>query len=221
MAEKRDSNDPLSLKVRIIGWLAAMLIRLFCLTYRWDVVDHAGVKTGLPDRSLIWAFWHNSVFALPGAYERYFSSRTGAVLTSASKDGALIASVMKSYGIASVRGSSSRRGASALLGLTDWIKRGHDVVITPDGPRGPRYRLAPGMIKLAQVTGAGIVLIRVESSSFWQFNSWDRFKVPKPFSKLRVIFEAIQTIEPELEDEAFEAERARIESVLNANNETD
>jgi len=221
MFGNRVNSGALSFKARMIGGLAAALMRMMCLTYRWEVVDTTGLLADLPERSLIWAFWHNRVFALPVAYKKYFSSRSGAVLTSASKDGEIIAAVMAVFGIDSVRGSSSRKGASALLGLTDWIKRGHDVVITPDGPRGPCYRLAPGLIKLAQVTGAGIVPMRVEAASVWRFNSWDRFQVPKPFSRIRVIFEAVQTIDPELENQAFELERARIESILNPYNETD
>ncbi len=221
MAGNPKHRDKLSLKGRIIGGLAAGLIRLFCLTYRWKIEDPEKILGHFPEGSLIWAFWHNRVFALPGAYKRYFKERSGAVLTSASKDGELIAASMGAFGLASVRGSSSRRGASALLGLSDWIKRGYDVAITPDGPRGPRYHLAPGMIKLAQVTGAQILPIRVESSSVWRFKSWDHFQLPKPFARVTVIFEPLQTIDPDLEDEAFEHERARIESILNPNNETD
>ncbi len=221
MVGNRVNRGKLSFKARVIGGLAAALMRMMCLTYRWEVVDTTGLLSDLPKTSLIWTFWHNRVFALPVAYKKYFSSRSGAVLTSASRDGEIIAAVMAVFGIDSVRGSSSRRGASALLGLTDWIKRGHDVVITPDGPRGPCYRLAPGLIKLAQVTGAGIVPMRVEADSVWRFKSWDRFQVPKPFSRLRVIFEAVQNIDPELEGEAFESERARVESILNPYNETD
>ena len=223
MPERKKKRDEISFKGRAIGKLAATLIRCLCMTYRWEVVDNSGVlNDGFPDGSLIWTFWHNRVLALPGTYKRYFHSRSGAVLTSASKDGEIIAATMEEFGISAVRGSSSRRGASALLALVDWIKRGYDVVITPDGPRGPRYRLAPGIIKLAQVTGAGILPIRAEAASVWRFDTWDKFQVPKPFTRIRLILEPIQSIDPELADkEEFESERIRIESILNPNNETD
>jgi len=221
MPEKQNTIKPLSLRARFIGWAAATLIRFCCFTYRWELVDLAGLGRGLPDRSLIWTFWHNRVFVLPCAYKRYLKSRSGAVLTSASKDGEMIAATMAAFGVDSVRGSSSRRGASALLGLTDWIKQGYDVAITPDGPRGPRYKLAPGIVKLAQVTQAAILPIRIEAASVWRFDSWDHFQVPKPFTRVRVVFEPLQTVQAELDETAFEKERLRIESMLNPNDETD
>ncbi len=219
--DKKEIRQDLSLKSRILGGTAANLIRLLSCGYRWKVEDPDGILENLPDHPMIWTFWHNRIFVLPGAYRRYLKSRNGAVLTSASKDGEVLAAALAAFGVAAVRGSSSRRGASALLGLTDWIKNGYDVAITPDGPRGPRYKLAPGVIKLAQVTGAAILPVRVNYGSTWTFNSWDKFRFPKPFSKITLILEPLEFIDSELEGEAFESERVRIESILNPHNEID
>lgn len=211
----------LSPKARRIGWAAAALIRLFSLTFRWRLHDRSGITEVEPEKPMIWIFWHNRIFALPTAYKKYMSSRKGAILTSASNDGAIIAATVARFGCSAVRGSSSRRGATAFLGLLGWLKDGFDIAIVPDGPRGPRYRLGPGVVKLAGMTDALILPIRLEYRSKWVFKSWDRFQLPKPFSVVDVYFEPCESIPAELDDAAFELERQRIEKILNPNDETD
>lgn len=208
-------------KSRRIGWLASWLIRILSCTYRFRLHDPGGISSHPPEAPMIWIFWHNRIFVLPVVYKKFLRSRRGAILTSASKDGAIIASIVARFGCASIRGSSSRRGAAALLGLIDWIKGGYDVAIVPDGPRGPLYHMGPGVIKLAEVTRAAILPVRIEYASAWKFSSWDRFQLPKPFTKVDVYFEPLETVPEELDDEAFELERKRIETVLNPDHETD
>tara|TARA_R110000850_G_scaffold249163_1_gene374057 strand:- start:592 stop:1266 length:675 start_codon:yes stop_codon:yes gene_type:complete len=211
----------LSAKARRIGWVGSVVIRVFALTFRWRLHDPDGVSERPPDHPMIWTFWHNRIFVLPVVYPRYFKARRGAILTSASKDGEIIASVCSHFGVAAVRGSSSRRGVAALLGLIDWINDDYDVAVVPDGPRGPRYRLGPGIIKLAQMTDAKILPIRVEYGSAWIFKSWDRFQLPKPFTTVNVYLEPLESVPENLDDEAFEKERQRIETVMNPDHETD
>jgi lysophospholipid acyltransferase (LPLAT)-like uncharacterized protein len=115
-----------------------------------------------------------------------------------------------------VRGSSSRLGASAILQLTEVLASGHDVVITPDGPRGPAYKLGPGIIFLAQKSGAAVVPFNMEYSSYWRLKSWDRFIVPRPFSKVRVIIGQPHRVKSTSTDEEFEAERLRLQNALMA-----
>lgn len=219
--ERPQTDLPLSLKSRVLGGLAATLIRALCVTLRIRVEDRSGLLAHPPDHSLIWVFWHNRILVMPVVYRRHAKSRTGAVLTSASRDGEVIAATMRCFGAASVRGSSSRRSRIAMLQLADWVGAGHDVVFTPDGPRGPRYRLQPGLIKLAQRTGAKVLPIRVEYESAWIFKSWDRFRLPKPFSRVDVVFEPYETIDPDADEDSFEAARLRIETILNPDHETD
>ncbi len=211
----------MSNKAKVIGLLAATLIRIVSGTLRWRLDDKAGVTTDPPEGQMIWAFWHNRIFAVPVMYRKFLRSRRGAVLTSPSKDGAIIASTVSQFGVDSVRGSSSRGGLRALLALKKWIDDGYDVAITPDGPRGPRYQLAPGMVMLAQKTGASVLPVRVEYSSYWRLKSWDQFQIPKPFSKVAVTFEPLQTVASDVDEEAFEAARAEIQDVLNPDGETE
>ena len=213
---------PLSNKAKWQGRAIAFLMRAWSLTLRFEVEDRAGVMESPPSGSLLWCFWHNRLFVMPTIYRRFLPERSGAVLTSPSRDGAIIAATMRCFGAASVRGSSSKRGSAALRELVSWVDEGYDVAFTPDGPRGPRYQLAPGVIGLAQRTETPILPIRVEYGSAWKFQkAWDHFRLPKPFSRVKVIFEPYETIDPDAEDDRFEAERARVERVLNPDHETD
>ncbi|MCB1091975.1 MAG: lysophospholipid acyltransferase family protein [Verrucomicrobiae bacterium] len=217
-----DSQISLPLKARVIGRIASWMIGIFGLTYRFQVEDRAGIMKQRPDHPLLWAFWHNRIFSVPAIHRRFLGDRSGAVLTSPSRDGAIIAATMRCFGVASVRGSSNKRGPAAMLEMVEWVEAGFDIAVTPDGPRGPRYRLAPGLVRLAQRTGAPVLPIRIDYESAWVFHrSWDRFRLPKPFSRVRLVFEPYQTIDPDADGDTFEAERLRIESILNPDHETD
>ena len=102
----------------------------------------------------------------------------------------------------------------ALRELTSILEKGEDVALTPDGPRGPKYRISPGIIKLSQLTGVPVMPIHIQYSSFWELKSWDAFRIPKPFSRVTVIFGPLYLICPTSDDAAFEAERARMEAIL-------
>lgn len=106
-----------------------------------------------------------------------------------------------------------------MVELVKWLKDGRDVVMIPDGPRGPRYALQPGIIKLAQKTGVRIFPILVDYDNYWELKSWDRFRIPKPFSEVVVTLAAYESIDSDIDDETFEKERLRIEKVLMAGEE--
>ncbi len=196
------------LKEKLVPFLVAWLIRLIGLTLRIRLDDRSGVRSGECGPA-IWVLWHNRMLIMPIIRARYYKHRHGSVLTSPSKDGEIIAQVMRRFKIGSVRGSSSRRGALAMLELTRVLKSGGDIAITPDGPRGPRYVLGAGAISLAQKTGAPIVPIHVEYSRCVRLKSWDQFMIPLPFSRVEVVFDELFRVSGD-----FEAERARLEQIL-------
>ena len=98
--------------------------------------------------------------------------------------------------------------------LVDALNSGFDVAITPDGPRGPKYRLHPGALKLAQLSGVPITLVHVVYSSYWELKSWDGFRIPKPFSRVTIICDEPVEIPRELDEEALEALRAKLEGLM-------
>jgi lysophospholipid acyltransferase (LPLAT)-like uncharacterized protein len=200
-------------KAALLAGVGALLVRIVVSTLRFRIDDRAGVL-GPGDPPRIWLFWHNRLFVIPHLFKSSLPTHPGAALTSASKDGEIVAAFLNSFRIRAVRGSSSRRGGAALIELVRCIREGYVIGITPDGPRGPRYQLNPGAITLAQNTGARILPVHVTYSRFWQLKSWDGFQIPKPFARVDITFLASEAVAETSTPEAFEGERARIESIL-------
>jgi lysophospholipid acyltransferase (LPLAT)-like uncharacterized protein len=194
-----------------IGKIVAALMRVIGWTLRFKVEDRARLLDPSFKEPLIWTFWHNRMFAVPLLRLKRTRHRTGAALTSGSRDGAIVAAVMKAFGQKAVRGSSSRRGAAAVRELAGTLEAGEDVAVSPDGPRGPRYTVGPGVVFLAQQTGAAILPIHVEYSRAVRLKSWDRFMVPWPFAEVRIICGELIYVTPE---EDAEAVRGEIERML-------
>jgi len=132
-----------------------------------------------PGPSGVYAFWHSHQLSACWHFRR---SRAG-IIISASKDGEYIARIASALGYLPVRGSSSRRGAEGLRGLMELAQTGRPVAVTPDGPRGPRHAVHPGVLAVAQKTGYAVTPVAVGFSSFWELPSWDRFRIPKPFAR--------------------------------------
>ena len=198
---------------RLARWLIAFgvgLLRIWERTLRFELDDRAGIASKPVTENYIGALWHNRLLVLPLVLRRFFPNRTGAALISASRDGDLLTDAIERFGFDVVRGSSSRLGASAMLQLANVLASGSDVVITPDGPRGPAYELGPGIIFLAQRSGAAIVPVNLEYSCCWRLKSWDRFIVPRPFAKVRVIIGPPHLVRSTTTAEEFEAERLRL-----------
>lgn len=209
--------------MKIEGWRARWLIaigfwllRIWERTLRYEVDDRAGLLAKQASESGIGAVWHNRLLIMPLVLKRFFPHRQGAALISASRDGGWIAALVKRIGFDVVRGSSSRQGAIAMLQLSDVLAGGRDVVITPDGPRGPVYVLGPGIVLLAQKSGAVVFPLHLEYSSCWRMKSWDRFILPRPFSKVRVILGPPHQVATTSSEQEFEMERLRLQNAMMA-----
>ncbi len=201
---------------RLLIWLGSIFVSLWCATLRYKVVDKAGFFSTSLTGPLIILFWHNRILALPVVFRRYYpKTRKGLlVLTSASRDGAYLSEFVRCFGMGSVRGSSSRRGAQALMDLVRNLEDGFDLCITPDGPRGPRYSLRPGALLLAERCGAPLMPVLVEYSGFWRFKSWDGFAVPKPFAKVTLTTLPFIRLGPSDTEAAFEEKRKQVETQM-------
>ena len=165
-------------------------------------------------RPLIYAIWHGRILIAPWINAR-LREREGArrvcVLASRSRDGELVASFARHFGLDVVRGSSSRGGAAALRALARTVRAGEDVAIVPDGPRGPACRLQAGIIALAAATGAPIVPIGLAARPARRLSSWDRFMVPAPFARCAVVFGPALIVRREADREG---QRIRVERAL-------
>ncbi len=203
-------------KARLLATIGTVLVRILLATLRIRIVDRVGLLGKPQDRPLIWIFWHNRLMLFPHLIERYLNQRKTAALTSASKDGEIVASFLSNFKVRSIRGSSSRRGAAALIEMKSLLAQGWDVGITPDGPRGPRYYLNPGVLKLAQKTGIPVLPANVEYSKFWRLKSWDGFMIPKPFARVEITMGELLEIKQTTTEAEFEEERLRLEQALSA-----
>ncbi|RYD36091.1 MAG: DUF374 domain-containing protein [Verrucomicrobiaceae bacterium] len=189
MLKPAETQPDTTLKARVAGWLAGNLIRLLAATLRLRMTDEAGVLGRKVNGGAIWVFWHNRMLVVPWIYTRYIRKfQRATVLTSASRDGAMLAALMRQFGLGAVRGSSSKRGGRALMECCRLLRQHHYVGITPDGPRGPVYQMHPGIVQISRVSRAPILPIRIEYAKAWRLKSWDRLFIPKPFSVVRVHF---------------------------------
>ena len=151
---------------------------------------------------VIYVVWHARLLLLPYLFR--------------SEDGEMLADFVRRFGFVTVRGSSSRGGGEGLRSLTRAIRKGHSVVVVPDGPRGPREVLKPGVVRLARLTGAHVVPAAFGASSEWRARSWDEFRIPKPFSRCVMRFGEPILVPRDIDGAGEETTRKEIEAALSA-----
>lgn len=195
----------------------SMAYRLWCRSLRYQDagLEHLD-RAAAQGRRLVYTIWHDELFPLVW-YAAHKKFRVGAMV-SQSRDGELIARVIESLGMPTIRGSSSRGGVKALVSAIRLIERqGHDVVITVDGPRGPRHVVKDGAILLASRTGAHIMPVRVSMHRAHVFQkAWDKFQLPWPFARCRVVFGQDYAVPRSLDEAGMAQERVRLEERLAA-----
>lgn len=176
----------------LAGWRAAVLwplglfVRLWCRTLRFEVAPADRACIAKCDEPVAIILWHNRLFLVGEYFRQFRHPRPTYALVSASSDGAWLTAFFDILGIHTVRGSSSQRGREAAHALIDVLKSGNDVGITPDGPRGPMYGFKPGALIVSRRAKVPVVLLGFELEGAWQLRSWDRFRLPYPFSRVRL-----------------------------------
>ncbi|MGE3312253.1 MAG: lysophospholipid acyltransferase family protein [Limisphaerales bacterium] len=185
---------------------------------RFRVADPLGAVPLAHREPCLFAIWHNRLAFSLVIHRRYFKSGPGgrglAALVSASRDGAFLAAVLERFGVTPVRGSSSRRGAQALVEMKSWADQGLHLAITPDGPRGPGYRVQPGILGLAKATGRPVLPVALNAKWRWNAASWDRFQIPLPLARCDLVFGEPLRVGSDCEEAAMESARLELESRL-------
>jgi lysophospholipid acyltransferase (LPLAT)-like uncharacterized protein len=182
-------------------------------TWRFEVIAEDGVRPVLEGQKAgaeVYCFWHQCV--LPCTM--YFRASGAVILVSRSFDGELITRVLRLFGFDTIRGSSSRGARGGLLGLKNVIETGRTAIFTADGPLGPIYQTKMGPIKLAQATGAPIGAFHLQPERAWIVNSWDRFLVPKPFTRIVVSWAQWTRVPGDLAQEEFEVKRRELNDAI-------
>ena len=187
MAKRRWRRVRRRVAARVAAILAPLFVRLLSCTWRVEVVGEEHLREGLSGgKGLLITIWHGRM--LMGM--RHHAHRGYHVLVSWSGDGEISARLLAAFGYRVIRGSSSRGASRAVREMRDALRERAVVVITPDGPRGPRHSTNAGTAYLARETGFGIVPIGFGTSSAWRMRSWDRFTIPKPFARVRIQYAA-------------------------------
>jgi hypothetical protein len=199
-------------RVRWTVRLGAAVIRLLATTWRYEVTNEQELRDArATDKRVIFILWHGELLPLLWLHR----GRDIALVISEHRDGEIIARIAETLGYSTVRGSSSRGGSRALIGLMRAIDAGRDAAVTPDGPRGPAHVFAPGAAIAAQRTGAPLLPIRAAASRAWRLRSWDRFVIPKPFARIHVTYGQLTPVIAGSPREAAE-QTERLQRVLDA-----
>jgi lysophospholipid acyltransferase (LPLAT)-like uncharacterized protein len=169
-----------------LAWLAGLYLLFALRTTHWVLDGAEHMAPHVANRALVAAFWHERLPLMPMLWlkaRRMNPAQRMNVLISLHRDGQLIASVMRRFGVATVFGSSRRGGAAGMRAALPLLARGEHLVITPDGPRGPRRVAAAGVAQVAALSGAPVLPCAAQTSRRRVLRSWDRMVVPLPFGR--------------------------------------
>ncbi len=199
-------------RARILSFIGSIVLSVWSRTVRIQFVNKA-----VPDRlasegkNVIYAFWHGRQFLLFHSHRN-----TGIVIpASESRDGEIQARILKWFGFEVVRGSSKRKGDRALLGLVDRLRKGKNLALAVDGPRGPIYEAKQGVTYLAGKLNKPIVPVITSAERFWLLNKiWDKYLLPKPFTRGVIMYGEAIIVNGIIEEE-LEGKRKELEAVLN------
>ena len=198
ISETTPDSQPYTVRQRFFLWLIStagtLAVRLIGMTLRLSVHLEPGAPA-VNTHPLILCFWHRGIFSSTWAFRK----QNIGVITSQSYDGEYIARIISAFGYTPIRGSSSRGGVRALLESRRWLEQGRTVAFTSDGPRGPVYVAKPGPVLLASKTGVPLVAFHIAVEQAWFLKTWDRFVIPKPFSRALLCMSTPMSIPPGLD----------------------
>jgi len=212
VAAKRNYSLRERLQLFLITWAGLLAIRLLGPTLRVCIsIEEGGPEiSALGNGAVIQSFWHRCVF--PAVY--MWRARGIGVMTSQSFDGEYIARIIGKFGFEPVRGSSTRGGARAFLGMRRVLEDGRTVAFTIDGPRGPAFVAKPGPVSLAKATGVPLVMFYIALSDAWVLHTWDRFMIPKPFSKALMRVAKIIEVPADADEATMESFQGELQASL-------
>jgi hypothetical protein len=204
-------NRKSEIRWRLVGILGKWIIDALAGSLRIQKVGFERVRDIVASRRYILAFWHSRILII----SHQAKGLNGVAMVSRSGDGEIIAQVLQRQGQSVVRGSTGRGGLRALARQIKLLKEAaRPGGMIPDGPQGPRYRVQSGIITLAQKTGYTILPISYSARKIKVFDSWDRFVLPYPFTRCRLIYGEPVVVPPDADRAALEACRVTLEKEM-------
>ncbi len=166
------------------GWL---LMKLYWISSK----KRYCIDANLDLKQYVVVCWHEELLISPQAYRHFRPNKRASGIISRHFDGEIIARILSLFGITPLRGSSSKGASRVLAEALRSLKNGEDLLITPDGPRGPRHKVSDGAIILAQKHNIPILIVNYKASSYKRASSWDRFVIPMPFCSFDIYIKSI------------------------------
>lgn len=208
------------LSSRVAQWLVYKFIRIYSLSFRLEVQNEIRWLDDYLQKnsSIILCVHHQQFFPAIRYFQKYRKFKPG-LMISKSRDGEFISAVANRSGWTTVRGSSSKGGLAALEKLVEHLRQNRLAAHIIDGPRGPFGMVKPGAIRLAHATDSIIVPIYVAAERAWYARSWDRFMIPKPFSRVVLRFGEKLKFDPTQDGEKFEQQRKVLENTMAEENQ--
>jgi len=197
--------------IRVADLAFFLAIKIIGQTVKFEIDGWENWEAAVShNRIPIYTFWHDRVFLSTYFWQR----RAIVVMTSRSFDGEYIARFIQRFGYGAARGSSSRGATGAVVEMVRLMRAGCPAAFTIDGPRGPRYVAKMGAVLLAKKTGNPVLPFTIAAKSFWEGKSWDRYQVPKPFTRARVFIAPPIHVPRDIDDEGLNAKRDELQRAL-------
>ena len=209
-----DNQTIHNILTKVFAFVFNLLLRFACSSNRLSTTRPDIFERYTEEGNNIFAFWHSRLFYLVYYYAKHTRERKISILVSMSRDGDYGAALGRKLGQDVVRGSTSKGGHKAIRNLGAKAAAGNNIALTPDGPRGPAYRVNEGVIRLAQLTGARIIPVSYDATYKRGLKSWDGFIVVKPFGRVHIAFAEPMRVPRDLDGDEVEKYREELEKTL-------
>jgi lysophospholipid acyltransferase (LPLAT)-like uncharacterized protein len=208
-----------NIKISLISFFGWILLRIIYFTTRSLVIVAPRSETYMLCRNepIVITFWHGYQIMMLRILEELFGphpKRKTFVLISEHNDGRMIAGAMKYFSLDTIAGSSTRGAKKATVKMIRTLEGGDNVAITPDGPKGPLHEVKNGVLKIAQISGRPIIPMAVDASRAWTLKSWDKMKIPKPFSLISFAFGDPFYVPKDLSDDELEQKAKELKKLI-------
>jgi len=201
--------------LRYVGQFVIPPLAFVLMRFMWYTTSKKfHFLTAIDEKQHVCVTWHGELFMSPQAYRHVHKKHPASAIISSHFDGSLIAKTLQYLDIRPLRGSTKKGARQVLLQAFKSIKAGEEVLITPDGPRGPRHNMSDGAIGIALKSKLPIFVMNYTAKSYWQMKSWDNFVIPKPFTTIDFYMQSISLDGMDLEEAKMYLRKKMLEHTI-------
>jgi len=205
----------MKLFIKRVGQVVAPRLIYMIMRFIWYTTSKKFYyTTEIGEEQHVCVCWHNELLMSPQAYRHIHKKQPASAIISAHSDGSILAATLSMLSIRPLRGSTKKGARQVLLQAFKSIKSGEEVLITPDGPRGPRHSMSDGAIGIALKSKLPIFVMNYKAESYWQLKSWDKFVIPKPFTKVDFYIQSLSLKGMDLEEAKIYLSEKMLENTI-------